>query len=144
MYLRRQRIISESGKFSHVQTSHRAGACCARCDVRLPRNCPATAGNQRGDTGHVSARLGKAGGKTQTDGIADEEHDNRYVRGRVLCSKRSLSSDDNDEIGFRLHEIGGERRKLVEAMGADLKLETRAGWGSRFYFDVELPPASHL
>src|SRR5882672_1681230 len=34
--LRRRRIISESGKFSHVQTSHRAGACCARCDVRLP------------------------------------------------------------------------------------------------------------
>src|SRR5882757_2985043 len=50
------------------------------------------AGNQRGDTRHVSARLGKVGGKTQTDGIADEEHDNRYVRGRVLCSKRSLSS----------------------------------------------------
>lgn len=35
-------------------------------------------------------------------------------------------------------------RKLVEAMGAELKLETRAGWGTRFYFEVDLPPASHL
>src|SRR3954467_6622145 len=72
--------------------------------------------NQRGDTRHVSTGLGKGGGKTQTDGIADEEHDNRYVRGRVLCSECSLRSDDNYEIGFRLHEVGGERRKLVEAI----------------------------
>lgn len=35
-------------------------------------------------------------------------------------------------------------RKLVEAMGSELKLETRAGWGTRFYFDADLPPASHL
>ena len=35
-------------------------------------------------------------------------------------------------------------RKLVEAMGSELKLETRAGWGTRFYFDVDLPPATHL
>src|ERR1700682_6484485 len=38
------------------------------------------------------------------------------MRGRVLCSARSLSSDGNDEIGFRSHEVGGERRKLVEAI----------------------------
>lgn len=35
-------------------------------------------------------------------------------------------------------------RKLVEAMGSELQLETKAGWGTRFYFDVDLPPASHL
>jgi len=35
-------------------------------------------------------------------------------------------------------------RKLVEGMGSELKLETKAGWGTRFYFDVDLPPASHL
>jgi signal transduction histidine kinase len=35
-------------------------------------------------------------------------------------------------------------RKLVEAMGSELKLETKAGWGTRFYFDLGLPPASHL
>jgi hypothetical protein len=76
------------------------------------------AGNQRGDTSHVSARLGKACGKPQTDRIADEQHYNWYVRGCVLCSARSLSSDGNDEIGFRSHEVSGERRKLVEAINA--------------------------
>ena len=35
-------------------------------------------------------------------------------------------------------------RKLVEAMGSELKLETKTGWGTRFYFDLELLPASHL
>lgn len=31
-------------------------------------------------------------------------------------------------------------RKLVEAMGSTLRLETRPGWGTRFYFDIDLPP----
>lgn len=35
-------------------------------------------------------------------------------------------------------------RRLVEAMGSQLELETRPGWGSRFSFRVELPPASHF
>src|SRR5882762_6766079 len=44
----RQLIIPESGKFSHVQTSHCAGACRARGGVRLASRCPAAVGNQRG------------------------------------------------------------------------------------------------
>jgi signal transduction histidine kinase len=35
-------------------------------------------------------------------------------------------------------------RKLVQAMGAELEFETKAGWGTRFYFRLNLPPASHL
>jgi signal transduction histidine kinase len=31
-------------------------------------------------------------------------------------------------------------RRLVEAMGSTLRLETRPEWGTRFYFDLELPP----
>ena len=31
-------------------------------------------------------------------------------------------------------------RALVEAMGSELNVETRRGWGTRFYFDVTLPP----
>src|SRR2546425_2788016 len=31
-------------------------------------------------------------------------------------------------------------RKLVEAMDSELHLETRPGWGTRFYFEVDLPP----
>jgi signal transduction histidine kinase len=32
-------------------------------------------------------------------------------------------------------------RKLVRAMGGELQLETRPNWGTRFYFELELPPA---
>ncbi len=35
-------------------------------------------------------------------------------------------------------------RKLVEAMGSELKFETRPGVGTRFYFELELPPAGAL
>jgi len=31
-------------------------------------------------------------------------------------------------------------RKLVEAMGSELRVETRLGWGTRFWFVLELPP----
>ena len=33
-------------------------------------------------------------------------------------------------------------RKLVKAMGAELEVETRPDWGTRFYFEVDCPPAS--
>ncbi len=32
-------------------------------------------------------------------------------------------------------------RKLVEAMGGELKLETNAQWGTRFFFELDLPVA---
>lgn len=35
-------------------------------------------------------------------------------------------------------------RKLVQAMGSELKLETRPDWGTRFFFELNLPPSSHL
>jgi signal transduction histidine kinase len=31
-------------------------------------------------------------------------------------------------------------RKLVEAMGSELKVETRGGWGTRFFFELGLAP----
>jgi hypothetical protein len=34
-------------------------------------------------------------------------------------------------------------RKLVEAMGATLQVETEAGVGTRFHFVLQLPRASH-
>jgi signal transduction histidine kinase len=33
-------------------------------------------------------------------------------------------------------------RKLVAAMGSELRVETRPGWGTRFYFEVDMPPVS--
>ncbi|NIR44984.1 MAG: hypothetical protein GWN53_11205 [Gammaproteobacteria bacterium] len=31
-------------------------------------------------------------------------------------------------------------QKLVAAMGSELQVETRSGWGTRFYFEAEIPP----
>ena len=33
-------------------------------------------------------------------------------------------------------------RRLVHAMGSDLRVESRAGWGTRFFFDLKLPPVA--
>jgi len=33
-------------------------------------------------------------------------------------------------------------RKLVRAMGSELRVETRANWGTRFSFELDLPPAA--
>jgi len=35
-------------------------------------------------------------------------------------------------------------RLLVHEMGSELRLETKPGWGTRFYFELEMPPASGL
>ncbi len=35
-------------------------------------------------------------------------------------------------------------RKLIEAIGATLEFETRPAWGTRFFFELDLPPTSHL
>src|SRR5882762_6682177 len=33
-------------------------------------------------------------------------------------------------------------RRLVRAMGSELQVESRRGWGTRFFFELELPPYS--
>lgn len=33
-------------------------------------------------------------------------------------------------------------RRLVAAMGAELRVDTRPGWGTRFHFELELPPVA--
>ena len=33
-------------------------------------------------------------------------------------------------------------RRLVQAMGSQLEVESRADWGTRFYFTLDLLPAS--
>jgi len=32
----------------------------------------------------------------------------------------------------------------VEAMGGELKVESRPDWGTRFYFEISLPPAQQF
>jgi hypothetical protein len=86
-----------------------------------------TAGNQRGDTGQVSARTGEARRKSYPDRIGDEEYYNWYVRGRVLNGTRGLRRNGDDEIGLRSQEVGGERRKLVEARTRFLTFDDNVG-----------------
>lgn len=48
-----------------------------------------------------------------------------------------------DRYGFSGSGLGlAISRRLVRAMGGELDLETSAGWGTRFFFELELPPAS--
>ncbi len=35
-------------------------------------------------------------------------------------------------------------RKLLEASGGELKFETKPGWGTRFFFELDLPLSAHL
>jgi hypothetical protein len=49
-----------------------------------------------------------------------------------------------ERSGWRFSSTGlglAMTRRLVEAMGSQLHLQTRSGWGTRFFFEVELPPA---
>jgi signal transduction histidine kinase len=50
---------------------------------------------------------------------------------------------DGKKYGFSGTGLGlAISRKLVAAMGASLEVESRPGWGTRFYFEIDLPPAS--
>ncbi|HYR11224.1 MAG TPA: HAMP domain-containing sensor histidine kinase, partial [Longimicrobium sp.] len=48
-----------------------------------------------------------------------------------------------DRYGFSGSGLGlAISRRLVRAMGGELEFETSPGWGTRFFFELELPPAS--
>jgi signal transduction histidine kinase len=48
-----------------------------------------------------------------------------------------------DRYGFSGAGLGlAITRRLVRAMGSELHYETSPGWGTRFFFELELPPAS--
>jgi signal transduction histidine kinase len=50
-------------------------------------------------------------------------------------------SRDGKMYGFSGTGLGlAISRKLVAAMGATLEVESRPGWGTRFFFELELPP----
>jgi signal transduction histidine kinase len=53
-------------------------------------------------------------------------------------------SRDGIRYGFSGTGLGlAIARRLVGAMGSELEVETRPGWGTRFHFEIELPPAPH-
>jgi signal transduction histidine kinase len=49
---------------------------------------------------------------------------------------------DGRKYGFSGTGLGlAISNKLVAAMGASLEVESRPGWGTRFFFEIDLPPA---
>lgn len=73
-------------------------------------------------------------------GISDEALANLYQPFRRTRGRAGRSGYYFSGTGLGLAMC----RKLVEALGSELKFETRAGWGTRFTFELDLPPATHL
>jgi signal transduction histidine kinase len=70
-------------------------------------------------------------------------------RGLDEVALRTLFQPFRRARGRKGHAFSGSglglmsSRRLVSAMGADLQLETRPGWGTRFFFELKLPPVPH-
>jgi hypothetical protein len=58
----------------------------------------------------------EAGDKTQCDRVTADTKDNRYCRGRCLCRQRYLVAADYDHRYAVAHEIGCERRQLINSV----------------------------
>ena len=83
-------------------------------------------------------------------------------RYRVEFSVRDTGKGINPEVVTNLYQpfrrTGGRRsyylsgtglglaicRRIVEAMGGELMVESRPDWGTRFYFELNLPPAQQF
>lgn len=68
-------------------------------------------------------------------GIADEDRVNLF-QPFVKSSERRGSFFSGSGLGLSI------ARRLVRAMGGELEYETRPGWGTRFFFVIELPAVS--
>ena len=73
-------------------------------------------------------------------GVSDEALANLYQPFRRTRARAGRSGYYFSGTGLGLAMC----RKLVEAMDSELKLETRPNWGTRFYFETDLPPTTHL
>jgi signal transduction histidine kinase len=73
-------------------------------------------------------------------GISPEALENLYQPFRRTSARAGRSGYYFSGTGLGLAMC----RKLVEAMGSKLTFETRSDWGTRFSFELNLPPVSHL
>ena len=71
-------------------------------------------------------------------GIAEEALETLYQPFRRVASRRGGYCFSGTGLGLAIC------RRLVEAMGSTLDVETRSDWGTRFSFSLNLPTASHL
>ena len=73
-------------------------------------------------------------------GMAPEAAATLYLPFRRSRSRKGPSGYHFSGTGLGLAMC----RKLLEAMGATLEYETKPGWGTRFFFELDLPPAGGL
>jgi signal transduction histidine kinase len=71
-------------------------------------------------------------------GISDDALETLYQPFRRAASRRAGYCFSGTGLGLAIC------RKLVEAMGASLEVQTRPDWGTRFSFALALPPATEL
>ena len=80
---------------------------------------------------------------------------NGRVRFSVSDSGPGIAAEEQSRLFEPFAQIGDHRmhaegtglglnvsRGIVEQMGGTLQVESRAGWGSRFWFEISLPPAT--
>jgi signal transduction histidine kinase len=90
--------------------------------------------------------------------IVAQEHGPRRVEFSVRDTGRGMDPSTMDRLfepfhrgqtrtGFHFSETGLGLticRRLVGLMGGTLEVETRAGWGTRFFFEIEMPRGTRV
>lgn len=140
-------IAEEKGlfiRFESIPTDHRLGRPLALSRVLLNLTTNAL---KFTDEGMVEITT-RARGLTRIEfsvrdtghGISPEAQANLYQPFRRTRGRAGRSGYYFSGTGLGLAMC----RKLIEAMGSTLQYETKPQWGTRFFFELELPPASHL
>lgn len=73
-------------------------------------------------------------------GISDEAMETLYQPFRRSSARAGRSGYFFSGTGLGLAMV----RKLLESLGSELRFETGAGQGTRFYFELDMPPATRL
>jgi len=140
-------IAEEKGlfiKFETTPTDHRLGRPLALSRVLLNLTTNALKFTDEGMV-EITAR---SRGLTKIEfsvrdtghGISEEAQANLYQPFRRTRGRAGRSGFYFSGTGLGLAMC----RKLVEAMNSKLEFETRQGWGTRFFFELEMPVATHL
>jgi signal transduction histidine kinase len=140
-------IAEEKGlelRYNHLPSDHRLGRPLVLSRVLLNLTTNAL---KFTDAGYVEIST-RAKGLTRVEfavrdtghGITDEAVTNLFQPFRRTRARSGRSGYYFSGTGLGLAMC----RKLLEASGGELKFETKPGWGTRFFFELELPLATHL
>jgi len=140
-------IAEEKGlelRYNHLASDHRQGRPLVVSRVLLNLTTNAL---KFTDDGYVEITT-RAKGMTRVEfsvrdtghGITEEAAANMFQPFRRTRARSGRSGYYFSGTGLGLAMC----RKLLEASGAELKFETKEGWGTRFHFELDLPQAMHL